>query len=115
MKMLLKIRGNLSNKVLGTVHYTSCRNYCEDETIRPLYSVRQTKGFYEERKTDETLTHAKTELGCNSETECKNIVRKEENFEKCTNFAKKNRVGERTNIESKESGNSYESKRNSRV
>lgn len=70
--------------------YTSCRNYCEDESHRDAcIQYAKQKGFYEERKTDETLTHAKTELGCNSETECKNICEKEENFEKCTNFAKK--------------------------
>ncbi len=70
--------------------YTSCRNYCEDETHRDAcIQYAKQKGFYEERKTDEILTHAKTELGCNSETECKNICGKEENFEKCTNFAKK--------------------------
>ncbi|KKP62060.1 MAG: hypothetical protein UR56_C0007G0043 [Candidatus Roizmanbacteria bacterium GW2011_GWC2_34_23] len=70
--------------------YTSCRNYCEDETHRDTcIQYAKQKGFYEERKTDEILIHAKTELGCNSETECKNICEKEENFEKCTNFAKK--------------------------
>lgn len=70
--------------------YTSCRNYCEDETHRNIcIQYAKQKGFYEERKTDEILIHAKTELGCNSETECKNICEKEENFEKCTNFAKK--------------------------
>lgn len=70
--------------------YTSCRNYCEDETHRNIcIQYAKQKGFYEERKTDEILMHAKTELGCNSETECKNICEKEENFEKCTNFAKK--------------------------
>lgn len=70
--------------------YTSCHNYCEDETHRDVcIQYAKQKGFYEERKTDEILIHAKTELGCNSETECKNICEKEENFEKCTNFAKK--------------------------
>jgi len=70
--------------------HTSCRNYCEDEAHRDIcIQYAKQKGFYEERKTDETLIHAKTELGCNSETECKNVCEKEENFEKCTNFAKK--------------------------
>ncbi|MBI3366668.1 hypothetical protein HY041_03515 [Candidatus Roizmanbacteria bacterium] len=70
--------------------YTTCRNYCEDETHHEVcIQYAKQKGFYEERKTDEILTHAKTELGCNSETECKNICEKEENFEKCTSFAKK--------------------------
>ncbi len=70
--------------------YTSCHNYCEGETHRDAcIQYAKQKGFYEERKTDEILTHAKTELGCSSETECKNICEKEENFEKCTNFAKK--------------------------
>ncbi len=70
--------------------YTSCRNYCEDESHRDAcIQYAKQKGFYEERKNDQILTHAKTELGCSSETECKGICEREENFEKCTNFAKK--------------------------
>ncbi len=70
--------------------YTSCRNYCEDESHRDAcIQFAKQKGFYEERKNDQILMQAKSELGCSSETECKNICEKEDNFEKCTNFAKK--------------------------
>lgn len=85
--------------------YTSCRNYCEDETHRDAcIQYAKQKGFYEERKTDEILTRAKTELGCTSETECKNTCEKEENFEKCANFAQKTGLskGQVMNPKSKE-------------
>lgn len=81
----------------GCANIGECRNYCED----PVHSdtciaFAKTKGFYKEtqmenRKT-ELLETAKTELGCNSPDSCREVCEKEENFEKCSAFAKKNNI-----------------------
>lgn len=79
--------------------FSTCREYCEDAThADQCVSFAKKKGFYKETQNDsrkkEMMEAAKTQLGCTSETSCRETCQKEENFEKCSAFSQKHGVGE---------------------
>src|SRR3989344_1861753 len=81
----------------GCTNIGECRNYCEDPTHKDVcITFAKQKGFYKEGQMEsrqqELLEAAKTELGCNSPDSCQEVCEREENFEKCSAFAKKNNV-----------------------
>lgn len=72
----------------------SCRSYCDDLTHKDVcVAFAKKKGFYKEnamaQKKAEILAASKTELGCDSPESCKQKCEEENNFEKCSEFAKK--------------------------
>lgn len=76
------------------VDVSSCKTYCDDTSHQDTcITFAKKKGFYKETNLDTQkqtiLESAKLELGCNSEDSCKQICQKQENFEKCSQFAKK--------------------------
>lgn len=79
-------------------NFSSCHNFCEDPVNKnACISYAKKKGFYKkeeiDKKKDQILAAAQSELGCNSITSCKSFCENEANFEKCTEFAKKHDLG----------------------
>lgn len=75
--------------------YSSCRTYCEDPVnSSTCIDFAKSKGFYKEEDTGKAdlLLKAKSQLGCSSEATCREICSLEENFEKCSNFARQNNL-----------------------
>src|SRR3989338_2786419 len=78
--------------------FDNCRTYCGDKThTNACVDYAKKKRFYKgdevESKKDRILAAAQTELGCGSVEACKNYCGSEENFERCTEFAKKYGMG----------------------
>lgn len=78
--------------------FAGCHSYCADpvnETACVAYAKK--KGFYKaeqvEQKKDEIMSAATKELGCGSAESCKAYCSNENNFEQCTEFAKKYKLG----------------------
>lgn len=78
-------------------NYSECRSYCEDplnQTACAQYAAK--KGFYEAPATEKTqeaiVETAKKELGCSSHEACNAFCSQKENFEKCSNFAQRNKL-----------------------
>lgn len=76
-------------------NFAACRMYCDDPThSTECIAFAKKKGFYKEPVPQAEMTkvveEAKTELGCDSEESCKTFCSQEANFQKCSNFAKKN-------------------------
>jgi hypothetical protein len=74
---------------------SSCRTYCDDPINRTAcVDFAKKKGFYKEApietKKESVIAAAKKELGCDSETSCKEFCSNQENFEVCKAFAQKN-------------------------
>ncbi|QQG44433.1 MAG: hypothetical protein HYW86_00760 [Candidatus Roizmanbacteria bacterium] len=74
---------------------SECKTYCDDSANRTqCIAFAKKKGFYKEEKLDdkkrEMIQTAKDSLGCSDEESCKVVCSKEENYEKCSQFAKKN-------------------------
>lgn len=75
----------------------SCKSYCSDEANKDAcMSFAKKKGFYKEDNRVEgnaaskaLLEKAKSELGCTSEDECRQVCYEEANRDKCMAFAKK--------------------------
>lgn len=87
---------------LGCTSEASCREICSQEENFDKCSnfARQNNlsgGHTEDPSSAQLIQKAKTVLGCSSESTCKDVCSKEENREKCSNFAKQNglRGGER--------------------
>lgn len=77
------------------VDLSSCKAYCEDPVNSTVCTAfAKQRGFYKDESTrkDELITKAKTLLGCDSETSCRELCGKQENFDKCNSFAKTNNV-----------------------
>lgn len=78
---------------------SECRLYCEDPVNRDTcINFAKSKGFYKEEeilseREDEILNAARTELGCQTKSECMEFCHQEENFEKCSAFAEKYNLG----------------------
>ncbi len=76
-----------------------CKTYCEDLTNKDAcISFAQKKGFYKIPKAAETgkatlISAARSELGCESESACKEFCGQQANWEKCGEFAKKHQLG----------------------
>lgn len=76
----------------------TCKAYCDSRDHQTeCVNFAKKKGFYKEPelkgKEAQVLAAAKTELGCNSKEACMTICQKEENIEKCSNFASKHGLG----------------------
>lgn len=71
-----------------------CKTYCDDPVNRSAcISFAKQKGFYKEKKNDELITKAKSELGCDSEASCRALCEQAENKDKCASFAGKHGLG----------------------
>lgn len=74
-----------------------CKSYCSDEANKETcMSFAKKKGFYKEdnegkgnARSRALLEKAKSELGCSSEDECRQVCHEEANRDKCMAFAKK--------------------------
>ncbi len=74
--------------------FASCRTYCDDPVnSEACVSYAEKKGFYKqsemEKLRQELLQNAKQELGCTSESTCRELCHVQENFDKCSSFAQK--------------------------
>ncbi len=80
----------------GCENYSDCREYCEDPINQnACIAFAKGKGFYEEGRFEqeqEIVEAAKSELGCTDRSTCLAFCQKEENFERCDNFAKKHKL-----------------------
>lgn len=88
----------------GCTSISSCKSYCEDLTHRETcVEFAKKKGFYDETKMREQsqslVEDAKSKLGCSSEDECRTFCQKQENFDKCQNFAKEHGFGDKASSE----------------
>ncbi|MEK7525362.1 MAG: hypothetical protein AAB548_03255 [Patescibacteria group bacterium] len=84
----------------GCTSLSSCKSYCEDLTNRQsCIEFAKKKGFYNEeqmkQQSQSLVEDAKKELGCASEDECRSFCQKQENSEKCQNFAKTHGFGDK--------------------
>lgn len=78
----------------GCTDYSACRTYCEDPVnYDTCIDFAKKKGFYKEEQISSVKqdfwAKTKAELGCDSETSCRQICEQEENFDRCNNFAQK--------------------------
>ncbi len=78
-------------------NHSTCKTYCDNETHRSeCIAFAKKKGFYQEveeqRKNPEILKEAQSLLGCDSENSCRSICEKEENHQKCKEFAQKHKL-----------------------
>lgn len=81
----------------GCVDYSACRTFCEDPVnSSTCISFAKSKGFYKdenmEKQKSTILAFAKAELGCDSETSCREFCGQQENWEKCGEFAKRHKL-----------------------
>lgn len=77
--------------------FSSCRTYCDDPVNQQTcMAFAKRKGFHKENKLDtrrqEMLNNAKAELGCDAEESCRAACHRQENFDKCSQFAKKHEL-----------------------
>jgi hypothetical protein len=75
--------------------FSSCRSYCDDPVHNEAcVAFAKKKGFYKEnalsQKQEELLNKAKSELGCTTPDACRELCHRQENFDKCSQFAQKN-------------------------
>ncbi len=78
-------------------NFSACKTYCDDATHGDqCIAFAKKKGFYKQIEQDTRrkalLQAARSELGCTSEEQCRAVCHQQENFEKCSNFAKKNGI-----------------------
>lgn len=79
----------------GCESYTDCRNYCQDPLHRnDCTTFAKQKKFYKEEHTDSVslLKSAEAEFGCNTEESCRKVCERSENWVKCGEFAKRNKL-----------------------
>lgn len=79
---------------LGCADIASCQTICQNETnidkcraFAKKHNIDSGEGESPEKK--EIVEKAKTTLGCDSASSCKTVCEKEENRQKCDDFAKK--------------------------
>jgi hypothetical protein len=82
-----------AKSVLGCVTEGGCKEFCEDPENRDKCDqfAKQNGlkgGHVEDPAKEQIIQKAKEVLGCESEPSCKEICSKEENRQKCTDFAK---------------------------
>lgn len=75
---------------------SSCRTFCEDPLNQnTCIEFAKQKGFYNEEsikvdiRNNQFWARTRSELGCDSESSCRAYCEVETNFEKCSNFAKR--------------------------
>ncbi len=74
-----------------------CREFCDDPVNNSTcVEFAKQKGFYNEDEIneikEEALKQAISELGCDSESSCRNYCQQEANIEKCSEFAKRHKL-----------------------
>lgn len=78
----------------GCNNLGECRQFCDDPINQPTcIAFAKTKKFYKgdvyKQRRAAALFSAQNELGCNSEKACREVCQRNENQEKCRNFAQK--------------------------
>lgn len=82
----------------GCTNLTECQKFCDDPINHDTcLNFAKSKGFYKETQSTtneaQILSAAKSELGCSSKEECMQLCQKQENVDKCSNFAKRHNLG----------------------
>ncbi len=74
---------------------TACKNYCADTTHSDAcIAFARKKGFYKQAgPSQDIMTAAKGELGCDSQSSCREFCGNQQNWIKCGEFAKRHNLG----------------------